>query len=137
MDNRQTRRAKLSAFKKQLKNAEFDNFEDRSAMAISSQKFPKGMGVMIGFYVNSIYSVQVYQRKDGTKLAGIRRHDQKPSCPWSHKQKIKNFVFGNEENAIEIFPSESKLIDQANMYWIFSGSKVNEFARFINGLKDN
>ena len=40
--------------------------------------------------------------------------------PWVEKQKIKNELFGKEAQAIEVFPKESLLVDEANMYhlWI-------------------
>ena len=40
---------------------------------------------------------------------------------WSEKQWIKNSLFGNERVAIEVYPSEDRLVDEANMYhlWIF------------------
>lgn len=39
--------------------------------------------------------------------------------PWVEKQRIKNEIFGNEAIAIEIFPKESELVDEANMYHIW------------------
>ncbi len=35
------------------------------------------------------------------------------------KQKIKNELFGRESVAIEVFPAESHLIDQANSYHLW------------------
>lgn len=39
--------------------------------------------------------------------------------PWSEKQRIKNELFGKESTAIEVFPSDSELVDEANMYHIW------------------
>lgn len=41
--------------------------------------------------------------------------------PWKEKQKIKNELWGKNYTAIEVFPTESELVDVANMYhlWIF------------------
>lgn len=40
---------------------------------------------------------------------------------WSEKQWIKNTLFGEERTAIEVFPQQSRLINEANMYhiWVF------------------
>lgn len=49
--------------------------------------------------------------------ATITSH-QEPT--WSEKQWIKNQLFGPEAHAIEVFPKESQLVDEADMYhlWI-------------------
>src|SRR6056297_1271131 len=111
MDNRSMRRLKKSAFKKELKNAKFDEFENVTT-PLANQKFGSiGLGVFKGFYKNSMYSLQHYQR-GGVQFIGIRRHDQKASCPWSHRQKIKDFIFGEDVAAVEYMPPKSELVDQ-------------------------
>lgn len=62
----------------------------------------------------------------------IRRHDSKP-MGWSQLQRIKNEVIGKESTAIQVFPKESQLVDQANMYhlWVVE----NDFAIDENGFK--
>lgn len=135
MKNRKQRRAEKSAFKKELKGVVFNSFENMTMTAINSGvKFPD-IGELIGFYKNSIYSVQVYKKKNDSILLGIRRHDQKPSCPWKHKQAIKNHILGDEAWAIETFPPVSKLTDQANMYWIWSRLDVDELCENLGGIK--
>ncbi|HBZ80934.1 MAG TPA: hypothetical protein DEP07_11175 [Brevibacillus sp.] len=39
--------------------------------------------------------------------------------PWREKQRIKNELFGSEATAIEFFPKESELVDEANMYHLW------------------
>lgn len=39
--------------------------------------------------------------------------------PWSEKQRIKNELFAKERVAIEVFPAESNLVDEANMYHLW------------------
>lgn len=53
-------------------------------------------------------------------MMGIRRNDESTDVPWDHKQKIKNELFGEDETAIEVFPSTDQLVDQANMYWLWT-----------------
>lgn len=40
---------------------------------------------------------------------------------WSQKQMIKNEIFGPERVAVEVFPKESQLVDEADLYhlWVF------------------
>lgn len=125
------RRFKKSAFRKELKNAEFDDFENITTPLVH-EKFNKiGLGQFISFYKNSIYSIQIYVRH-GVRFAGIRRHDEKASCPWIHRQKIKNFIFGNEAVAVEYMPPEDELIDQANMFWIYCSDEIKEVYDMCN-----
>lgn len=133
MDNRKTRRAKHSGFRKELKTAKFDEFENITAQALEMGGFPEKMGKLTGFFKNSIYSVQVYERENCT-LLGIRRHDQKASCPWSHKQKIKNYILNDDYYAIEIFPPESELVDQANMYWLWASYRIEKLCKSLGGI---
>ena len=39
--------------------------------------------------------------------------------PWAEKQRIKNEIFGKDTCAIEVFPKEEDLVDQAYMYHIW------------------
>lgn len=45
---------------------------------------------------------------------------------WMEKQNIKNELFGKESLAIEVFPKESKLVDDADMYhlWILHDQEL-------------
>jgi hypothetical protein len=55
------------------------------------------------------------------------RNTGNTDIPWRDKWKIKNELFGPERVAIEVFPAESELVDEANMYhvWVLpAGFKV-------------
>lgn len=115
--NRHERRAKQSVFNKQIKQVlKSDDWGDWSLEHTSAfiAKFKNATA----FWSNKIYSVQVYN-DNGQLVAGIRRHDQSSDIPWSHKQRIKNEVFGEEKLFVECFPPKSELVDQANMFWIW------------------
>lgn len=79
--------------------------------------------------VNNLYSVQVFTSltKWGwiTHLA-IRRHElpgyqktEAPDIPFWHKQRIKNEICGLEYAAVEVFPAQENLIDQADLYHLW------------------
>lgn len=71
------------------------------------------------FVKNEVFSVQAYKQDSGAILAGVRRHDISTSVTWQDKQKIKNDLFGPETQALEVYPRESQLVDDANMYWLW------------------
>lgn len=45
---------------------------------------------------------------------------------WAEKQMIKNELFGNEMVAIEIYPKQSELIDDDNVYHLWLGDKITD-----------
>lgn len=61
------------------------------------------------------------------------RNNLSHDIPWAEKQRIKNEIFGKEAQAIEVFPKESLLVDEANMYhiWLLPADMYLPF-----GLKD-
>lgn len=52
-----------------------------------------------------------------------RRSDAEPMISWSDMQRIKNEIFGEEIEAIQFLPKQTKLVDQANLYWFFVRSE--------------
>jgi hypothetical protein len=52
----------------------------------------------------------------------IRRFDRAAVHDWRHFQMIKNDIFGPEAEAAEVYPAESRLVDQANQYhlWVIT-----------------
>jgi hypothetical protein len=51
----------------------------------------------------------------------IKRLDREPIRDWRELQQIKNAIVGEEAEAIEIYPADSRLVDAANQYhlWCF------------------
>lgn len=82
-------------------------------------------GWMTRAYLNNHYCVMVQddaRLRDGTKAirALVQRHDNEPiDNHWAELQQIKNELFGRETIAIEYYPRQSELIDQANIYWLW------------------
>ena len=78
-------------------------------------------------YVNSRYQVQV--ARDGGKGSpfgpcvwlSIKLLDKLAGHDWRDFQRIKNELVGEEAEAVEIYPAESRLVDTANQYhlWCF------------------
>lgn len=98
-----------------------------------TQKVPLGVVPPKGitrFVSNDKYSVQFYphQTEWGEVLQLlVRLHTGKPVRSWADMQRIKNELVGEDRTAIEVFPAESDLIDQANCYhlWVLpEGFKI-------------
>src|SRR4051812_11570110 len=72
-------------------------------------------------YVNDLYTVQVEPLPPFVHLI-IRRSDWDTCKDWRHFQQIKNHFVGIENEAVELFPAESRLVDTANVYhlWVHS-----------------
>lgn len=75
-------------------------------------------------YMNSRY--QVWVRPIG-QVPGmgrcmelsIKTRDKAPHHDWRDFQRIKNELMGDEAEAIELYPSESRLMDTANQYYLY------------------
>jgi len=89
-------------------------------------------------WFNNIYQVNVRKRtgpgsfdtfgevfngfpKENGEVAwlSIKRLDKEPIHDWRDLQRIKNEVVGEEAEAIEIYPAESRKMDVANQYHLF------------------
>lgn len=75
---------------------------------------------------NSRYTVWVSKpSSDAGELVhlSIKRNDRSPIHDWRDLQRIKNEILGKEEEACELYPAESRLVDAANQYhlWSFLG----------------
>ncbi len=118
--NRQQRRASHANGLK-LQRKEWNEFEDVSdrifeVYAYNPKKPDKA-------YLNNQYSVQVFYNREClgiecTKLM-IRRNDSKAIYDWQALQRIKNELFGQEAKAFQMFPSQSELVDDYNLYWMW------------------
>lgn len=91
-------------------------------------------------YVNNLYQVSVLRNlrwgADGPKLIrlSIKRRDKKALHDWRDLQRIKNELVGEENEAIELYPAESRLVDTANQYWLWVLENSKE--RFPFGFVD-
>jgi|TARA_R110002074_G_scaffold194806_1_gene360905 hypothetical protein len=79
-------------------------------------------------YANEDYLVQVYDKELADEMVhtddlkgkctwlSIRRQDRGHLQDWADLQQIKNFICGKTREAIQLYPSEDRLIDTANQY---------------------
>lgn len=86
-------------------------------------------------YTNETYQVNHYKGKQAyfiidVKTLGedfakemdylsIKRRDKKSIHDWRDLQEIKNFICGEDREAVELYPKESRLVDTANQYHLF------------------
>lgn len=83
-------------------------------------------------YVNDKYQVNVFYINKEFKDKGlihlsIKRKDKKCIHDWRDLQLIKNMICGNEREGLEIYPSESRLVDTSNQFhiWVLpKGEKI-------------
>jgi hypothetical protein len=69
---------------------------------------------------NDQYVVIVRRRDDGTVMTlSIRRDDRAAVHDWRHFQRIKNEICGPDAEAVELYPAENRLVDEANSYWLW------------------
>lgn len=73
---------------------------------------------------NDLYTVTVEKAEtfDGAPLVhlSMRRNDRLPVTDWRHKQKIKNQLVGEECEAVELYPAESRMVDTSNQYHLWA-----------------
>ena len=57
----------------------------------------------------------------------IKRIDKNPICDWRHMQRIKNKLVGDEYEAVQLFPAESRVVDMANQYHLWCLPNKQQF----------
>jgi hypothetical protein len=71
-------------------------------------------------WLNDVYMVTVTRHAEGwVEHLSIKRRDRGPDIPWRDLQRMKSELAGDEAEAIEIFPAESRLVDTANQRWLW------------------
>lgn len=80
---------------------------------------PSGMSACC---LNNVYSVLFFVKETEWGAIDhlmIRRHDEGAMVPWADMQRIKNELLGAERLGIQVYPPESKLVDEANIYHLW------------------
>ena len=75
-------------------------------------------------WVNNIYMVIINRKEWGDKWIHIsikRRDKEQINDParWQHFQWIKNQLVGEEHEALELYPAESRMVNSANQYHLW------------------
>jgi hypothetical protein len=71
-------------------------------------------------WLNDLYQVQVMRIGDHGVHINIRRRNGGPILrDWRHFQQIKNELLGPECEAIELYPAESRKVDESNKYHLW------------------
>ncbi|HIE97829.1 MAG: hypothetical protein ABGZ53_30525 [Fuerstiella sp.] len=69
-------------------------------------------------WTNGAYTC-VVDRSGKLVHLSIKRVDRGPAKDWRHFQQIKNDILGEEVEAIELFPAESRVVDTANQFHLW------------------
>lgn len=90
-------------------------------------------------WINNIYTVFVRKCKPvecwpAMTWLSIKRNDKEPCKDWRHFQWIKNQLCGPENEAVELYPAESRLTDSSNQYhlWVIDNPQI----KFPFGFND-
>ena len=117
----------------------FIQSKDHPVLEMGSKFGVESLSGLLDVYLNDIYEVWVYRKKMADFLVhnelfkgkctylSIKRKDKKALHDWRHFQLIKNELVGEEIEAIELYPAESRLHDTANQFHLFCnpmGTKV-------------
>jgi len=68
----------------------------------------------------------------------IMRLDGQAIHDWRELQRIKNEIVGDEIEAVELYPAESRLLDTANWYWLwcFAGGGRIPFGFHLRSVRE-
>ena len=70
-------------------------------------------------FLNDKYQVAVRNLDNGWIHLSIRNLDRSARHDWREFQQIKNELVGPEHEAIELYPAESRLVDNANQFHLW------------------
>ena len=91
-----------------------------------------GKGVeLVDVYSNELYTATLRRYTEGWMIGGgewaqigIFCQDGEPRHDWRDMQRIKNDLVGEEWEAVELFPAESRLMDPSNYYLLYCAPKI-------------
>jgi len=71
-------------------------------------------------YRNNQYTVTVVKHEGGGAYLTIKRNDRHWKHDWRHLQRIKNELLGEDVEAVELYPCEARLVDEANQFHLWA-----------------
>lgn len=110
---------KLQPFQRGQLNATIDDLRKQFpelSEDILQREYKRVMEDLI--FVNDEYQVNIHETNSWVHLS-IKRLDKEPVHDWRDLQAIKNMLLGNEIEAVELYPAESRLVDTANQYHLW------------------
>lgn len=121
--NRASRRATIASLRPGMRQAwqPFEQMPESERPEIFARQRER-VGDLQSFWKNNIYSVQIYRRatKRGVALQlVVRRHDEEEIQGWDDLQRVKNELAGPDRVAVEIYPPQHELMDQAPLRHLF------------------
>ncbi len=138
---RYTKEEALDIVLKEVKTlADKEHFQTEEAIAAAAEQLTN-----CKIYKNNLYQVAVYgadQQKNlqssdwpGMIHLSIKKIDRSAVHDWSHMQRIKNELVGDEHEAVELYPAESRLVNMANQYhlWVLADKGVSFPFGFAEG----
>lgn len=91
------------------------------------------------YWRNDKYQVSVFEDEATESFPAlihlsIKRNDRAPIFSWRDIQAIKNQLVGPENEGVQLFPAESRLVDGANQYhlWCFKDPEMRFPFGFAN-----
>lgn len=86
------------------------------------KKYKEDQGVQV--FINSIYQVEVSVIQcpkpfGDVVYLSLKTKDKQARHDWREMQRIKNEFVGNECEAIELFPAESRMVDTSNQFHMY------------------
>jgi len=139
--------------------AEFiaDPEKDKAIRKVIKDKFPEAPDEFITemmdatrsqtVWKNDVYTVFIEDaEKAELKAPGfpdmfwvsIKRNDRQPIHDWRDLMEIKNVLIGEENEACELYPAKSRMVDTANQYhlWVFKDKNMKFPFGFRGGVVD-
>jgi hypothetical protein len=71
------------------------------------------------YFINEIYRVETQPVGTGGLRITIQRLDGEMIRDWRHFQTIKNELAGEEREAVELYPAESRKVDTSNRWHLW------------------
>lgn len=78
-------------------------------------------------YLNDEFQVDVRELPDGWKWLSFKRRDKDVIHDWRKIQELKNLIVGEEVEAVELYPAESRLVDTSNQFHLFALPEGEKF----------
>ena len=82
--------------------------------------------------INNLYEVEIRQCEEQPNWPkmiwlSIKRRDKESIHDWRDLQRIKNELVGPENEAVELYPAESRIVDTSNQYhlWVLADKDLS------------